>query len=96
LRICINSSIKQPLLSGVYLNNCLLKGPPALADLYRVMLGVVSREWPSPRTSQSFAGVWKQMRQSSTREESCRGLAIPAKRELFVITKVNYRDRPVG
>ncbi len=36
----MNSSMKQPSPSGVSLNDFLLKGPSALADLYMVTLGM--------------------------------------------------------
>jgi hypothetical protein len=39
-RICMNSSMKQPAPSRVSLNECLLKGLSALANLYMVMLGM--------------------------------------------------------
>jgi hypothetical protein len=40
LRICINSSMKQPLLSKKSPNDCLKKGPSALVDLFTVTLGM--------------------------------------------------------
>jgi hypothetical protein len=40
LRICMNSSMKQPVPSSVSLIDCLLKGPSALAYLYTMTLGI--------------------------------------------------------
>jgi hypothetical protein len=40
LQICMNSSVKQPPLSGKSLNDCLMKGPLALVDLFMVTLGM--------------------------------------------------------
>jgi hypothetical protein len=39
LRICMNSSMKQPAPVNMSLNDLLYKGPSALADLYIVTLG---------------------------------------------------------
>jgi hypothetical protein len=40
LRICMNNSMRQPLLSGISLNDCLLEGPLAQEDLYTVTLEI--------------------------------------------------------
>jgi hypothetical protein len=40
LRICMNSSLKQPPPVSMSLNDCLVKGPSALADLFTVTLSM--------------------------------------------------------
>ncbi len=40
VRICMNSSMKQPPPLGVSLKDCLLKVPSALADLYTITMGM--------------------------------------------------------
>ena len=40
LRLCMNSSMKQPQPVGKSLNDLLMKGPPTLADLFSVTLGM--------------------------------------------------------
>jgi hypothetical protein len=97
LRICMNSSMKQPKPSGVSLNDCLLKGPPALADLYTVTLGIrehkvaftkdISKFYQCVEADEAAHHVrrilWKFGER--TREPT-----------IFVTTRVNYGDRPAG
>ncbi len=40
LRICMNSSLRQPRPVSMALNDCLMKGPSALVDLFTVTLGI--------------------------------------------------------
>jgi hypothetical protein len=62
LKICMNSSMKQPSPLGVSLNNCLLKKPLALADLYTVMLGMKEHRLPLRRTYPSSTSIWRRIK----------------------------------
>jgi hypothetical protein len=97
LRICMNSSMSQPMPSGVSLNDCLLKGPPALADLYMVTLGI--REYKV-----AFAKDIFKFYQCVEADEAVRhvrrilwrfgkGAEDPT---IFVTTRVNYGYKPAG
>jgi hypothetical protein len=42
LRICMNSSLRQPRPVSMSLNNCLMKGPSALVNLFTLTTGTAS------------------------------------------------------
>jgi hypothetical protein len=97
LRICMNSSMKQPKPSGVSLNDCLLKGPPAIADLYTVTLGIrehkvaftkdISKFYQCVETDEAAQHVRRILWRfgERTREPTS-----------FITTRVNYGDQPAG
>ncbi len=97
LRICMNSSMKQPIPSGVSLNECLLKGPPALADLYTETLGVREHKVAFTKDISKFhqcieeGEIAQQVRRILWRFSNDR-----KEPEVFVTTKVNCGDRPAG
>jgi hypothetical protein len=66
LRIWMNSSMRQPKPSGVSLNDCLLKGPPALADLYTVTLGIREHKVAFTKDISKFYHAWRPMKWPST------------------------------
>jgi hypothetical protein len=63
----MNSSLKQLLPSGVSLNECLLKGIPALAlaDMCAVMQGIREHKKHFQKISPSFISAWRLVRQPS-------------------------------
>jgi hypothetical protein len=97
LRICMNSSMKQPKPSGVSLNDCLLKGPPTLADLYTVTLGM----WEHKVAFTKDISKFYQCVEAGESAQHVRrilwrfgeGSWEPTN---FVTTRVNYGDQPAG
>jgi hypothetical protein len=93
----MNSRMRQPKPSGVSLNDCLLKGPPALADLYTVTLGIrehkvaytkdISKFYQCVEADETAQHVRRILWRFSEEKED------PT---IFVTTRVNYRDRPAG
>jgi hypothetical protein len=97
LRICMNSSMKQPPPSGVSLNDCLLKGPSALSDLYTVTLGM--RECKVAFTkdiSKFYQCVEADEAAQNVRRIIWRFGNWKAEPTVFVTTRVNYGDRLAG
>jgi hypothetical protein len=98
LRICMNSSMKQPKPSWVSLNNCLLRaGPPALADLSTVTLGIWEHK---VAFTKDFSKFYQCMEADESAQHVRRilwrfeeGVGEPT---IFVTTRVNYGDRPAG
>ncbi len=97
LRICMNSSIKQPKPSGVSLNDCLLKGPPALADLYTVTLGMQEHK---VAFTMDISRFYQRVEADDSAQHARRILWRfgKGKRDptIFVTTGVNYGDWPAG
>jgi hypothetical protein len=54
LRICMNNSMKQLLPSGKSLNDCLMKGPSALVDLFTVTLGMYKYQYALTKDMSKF------------------------------------------
>jgi hypothetical protein len=97
LRICMNSSMKQPQPSGVSLNNCLLKGPPALADLYTVTLGIREHKVAFTKDiSKFYQCVEADEAAQHVRRILWRFGDKIKEPTIFVTTRVNYGDRPAG
>jgi hypothetical protein len=89
--------MKQPKPSGVSLNDCLLKGPPALADLYTVTLGIREHKVAFTKDiSQFYQCVEADKSAQHVRRILWRFGEGAREPTIFVTTRVNYGDRPAG
>jgi hypothetical protein len=97
LRICMNSSMKQPAPSGVSLNDCLLKGPSTLADLYTVTLGMREHRVAFTKNiSKFYQCVEADEAAQHVRRILCGFGKWGTEPTIFVTKRVNYWDKPVG
>jgi hypothetical protein len=97
LRICMNSSLKQPPPVKKSLNDCLMKGPPALVDLFTITLSFREHRYALAKDLSKFYQkveadeLTQHMRRILWRD--CDG---SKEMRIYVTTTVNFGDRPAG
>jgi len=97
LRICMNSSMRQPSPVGKSLNDILMKGPSALADLFAVTLGFREYRYALTKDLSKFYNcVLADEEAQHTRRVMWRFGDENAKPSTYVTTTVNFGDKPAG
>jgi hypothetical protein len=97
LLICMNSSLKQPPPVKKSLNDCLMKGPSSLVDLFTVTLSIREHKYALTKDLSKFyqkvnadplaQHLWRVM---------WRGGDTTKKMKVYVTTTVNFGDKPAG
>ncbi len=90
---CMNSSLKQPPPVKKSLNDCLMKGPPALVDLFTITLSFREHTYALAKFYQKVEAdeLTQHMRRILWRD--CDG---SKDMPVYVTTTVNFGDRPAG
>ena len=97
LRLCMNSSMKQPQPIGKSLNDLLMKGPPALADLFSVTLGMREHKYAIAKDLSKFYNcVLADPVAQHTRRVVWRYRDLEAVPKVYCTTTVNFGDKPAG
>jgi hypothetical protein len=95
LRICMNSSMKQPKLVHLSLNNCLMKGPSALVDLFTVTLCIREHRYALTKDlSKFYQRVDADPAAQNLQRVMWRGSDTAAKMKVYITTTVNFGDKP--
>ncbi len=93
----MNCSLMQPSLLSKSPNNCLMKGPAALADLYTVTLGIREHKVAFTKDMSNFyQSMEADLSAQHMRRVVWRFGDQEAEPATYVTTKVNYRDKPAG
>ncbi len=97
LRICMNSSLRQPRPVSMALNDCLMKGPPALVDLFTVTLGIREHRYALTKDlSKFYQRVDADPLAQHLRRVMWRGGDRSAKMKVYITTTVDFGDKPAG
>jgi hypothetical protein len=97
LRICMNSSLKQPKPVSLSLNDCLVKGPSALVDLFTVTLCIREHRYALTKDlSKFYQRVNADPVAQNLRRVMWRGGDTSAKMKVYITTTVNFGDKPAG
>jgi hypothetical protein len=97
LRICMNSSQRQPKPVLMALNNCLMKGPSALVDLFTVTLGIREQGYVLAKDlSKFYQRVNTEPLAQHLRRVIWHGGDATAEMKVYITTAVIFGDKPAG
>jgi hypothetical protein len=97
LRICMNSSLKPPHPVSLSLNDCLIKGPSALVDLFTVTLCIREHRYALTKDlSKFYQRVGADPIAQNLRRVMWRGGDTSAEMKVYITTTVNFGDKPAG
>ncbi len=97
LRICMNSSLRQPKPVSMALNDCLMKGPSALVDLFTVTLGIREHRYALTKDlSKFYQRVDADQLSQHLRRVMWRGGDTSTEMKVYITTTVNFGDKPAG
>jgi hypothetical protein len=97
LRICMNSSLRQLKPVSLALNDCLMKGPPALVDLFTVTLGIREHRYALTKDlSRFYQRVDADPLAQHLRRVMWQGGDESAEMKVYITTTVNFGDKPAG
>ncbi len=97
LRICMNSSLKQPYPVSLSLNDCLIKGPSALVDLFTVTLCIREHRYALTKDlSKFYQIVDADPIAQNLRRVIWRGGDTSTEMKVYITTTGNFGDKPAG
>jgi hypothetical protein len=97
LRICMNSSLKQPYPVSLSLNDCLIKGSSALVDLFTVTLCILKHRYALTKDlSKFYQRMDADPIAQNLRRVMWRGGDTSAEMKVYITTTFNFRDKPAG